>query len=78
MQGQGAKQAMKFNIKNRPQPKDFPANKTRHLGVDMTAWKKADDEWFEGFEKQLRKELRDMYRSAETKQLIKEILGDEP
>jgi hypothetical protein len=51
---------MKFNIKNRPQPKDFPANKTRHLGVDMTAWKKADDEWFEGFEKQLRKELRDM------------------
>jgi hypothetical protein len=54
---------MKFTVKNRP---------------ETVFHNSAFAEWFEGFEKQLRKELRDMYRSAETKQLIKEILGDEP
>ena len=55
---------MKFNIKNFPKTVE---------GEN----KDVADIWAEGFEKQLRKELRDMYRSAETKQLIKEILGDE-
>ena len=41
---------MSETLKNRPKPTDFPASKTRHLGINMTLWKKADDEWFEGFE----------------------------
>jgi len=56
---------MKFNIKNFPKTVE---------GEN----KDVADIWVEGFEKQLRKELRDMYRSAETKQLIKEILGEKP
>jgi hypothetical protein len=66
---------MKFNIKNIPSEPDYA-----NLGEieALRSYNYRAEKWFEGFEKQLRKELRDMYRSAETKQLIKEILGDEP
>lgn len=64
-----------FTLENRPKPKDFPANKTRHLGVDMTAWKKADDEWFEGFEKQLRDLIKEI--EAENDRILKDVNEDQ-
>jgi len=66
---------MKFNIKNIPSEPDYA-----NLGEieALRSYNYRAEKWFEGFEKQLRKELRDMYRSAETKQLIKEILGEKP
>ena len=63
---------MNFTLKNRPKLDAIPDETQSYVHIVKTL------EWFQGFEKQLRKELRDMYRSAETKQLIKEILGDEP
>jgi hypothetical protein len=65
---------MKFNIKNVPSEPDY-ANLSAVEA--LRSYNYRAEKWFEKFEKELRKELRDMYRSAETKQLIKEILGEE-
>ena len=69
MQGQGAKQAMKFNLKNRPDTGDALA-------------KAVFDEWFEGFEKELRESLDALtdfenHYDAGRKAVLRQILGDE-
>ena len=62
---------MKFNLKNRPKPdkNDIPTVE------DFNDY----EEWFEGFEKELRETLEDPLAEhglhKQTKQLIQEILG---
>lgn len=65
--------AMKFNLKNRPS------------WLDGTVKMKSYEEWFEGFEKELREILKEYYaffrggkaRFRTSDELVKEILGDE-
>jgi len=69
---------MKFNLKNRPKPPSFPT-------IIMKYYGKMYEEWFEGFEKELREQLRKAQAeydklgaacAAESIRIIKEILGE--
>ena len=65
---------MRFNLKNRPKLEDF---------VQFGAYLKFNEEWFEGFEKELLAKLEeqkkidslDMYDYG-VRETIKEILGE--
>lgn len=61
---------MKFNLKNRPIIRYFRSTSYGKLT------KKQFEEWFEGFEKELREILNDKYTQFVQRQTIKEILGE--
>ena len=57
---------MKFNLKNRP----------KLQRTVFTSYKPDVDDWFAGFEKELRKILNDKYTGFAQKETVKEILGE--
>jgi len=78
---------MKFNLRSRPgQPiivKERMLQKTSRTEMQRTLrlYSLATEEWFEGFEKELRKKLMDLpydknIHERGVEQTIKEILGD--
>jgi hypothetical protein len=67
---------MKFNLTNRPRWSDYAdtANEMQFIHKNQ--------EWFEGFEKELRKKLMDLPYDKNThergvEQIIKQILGEQ-
>lgn len=58
---------MKYNLKNRPKSFDYSWKKTKEF-----------EDWFEGFEKELREMLKfdDVLYGVTGAEVIKEILGE--
>jgi len=64
---------MKFNLKNRPKPPKF------HNWRNIHEFIYEYNEWFEGFEKELREKLKHYEfegQNWELQEILKEILGE--
>jgi len=66
---------MKFNLKNRPKVRSEDLSKELSATIALGM-----EDWFEGFEKELREKLKHYEfegQNWELQEILKEILGDE-